>query len=307
MRLLILTMAVLLLPLIGYGQEKAEDVKPEAKIIVPQIPVPVKTDPVVTAPPTPPPEPKPADVVPKLVFGQLYVIQSDVNIVVCVSPADIAKPLYDVAPDDKPRILRMRGVFTDGLGEVETRSYTSKYVVIVEATKGANADGEILIYPEGTKSEEGVMRIKVKVGQGPRPPPVPDTPDVPDVPDTPKPDTPVTVKEFRVIWVLDPNQALTRAQVSTVDSTVIWKWLMDNCTKGTGDVPEWRKWAPNQKIAPVESAKMKDIWAKVKEKPELLTPTPKLIVVVNDDAKVYDIPATPEATLEFLKMKREGK
>lgn len=304
MRLLILTLAVLLIPLTGYGQDKTDEVKPEAKIIVPKIPVPVKAEEVLPAPPTPAPNPTPVDVVPKLVFGQMYVIQSDVNIVVCVSPPELAKALYETAPDDKPRILRMRGVFTDGLGEVETRTFTSKYVVIVEAVKGVSGDGEILIYPEGTKSEEGIMRIKVKVGQGPRPPPIPDEPDIPDVP---QPDTPVAVKEFRVIWVVDPNQNLSRTQMSTINSTVIWKWLMDNCTKGAGDVPEWRKWAPNQKIAPIESDKMKEIWNKAKSKPELLTPTPKIIVVVNDDAKVYDVPATPEATLEFLKMKREGK
>jgi hypothetical protein len=128
-------------------------------------------------PPKPPPDPS---VVPTLTGGTYYIIDSDVQCFVLASPAG----LVTVAEDQGP--LRLRGVFIDGNGRTQTRTYKGKYIYSVEAAPGAKGRAELLVVPAGVTKAADIIRRTVDVdgGQGPQPPPAP----VPPGPTPPPPD-----------------------------------------------------------------------------------------------------------------------
>lgn len=153
-------------------------------------------------PPAPPPGPSPAPaprpVDPpgpprptELTADSVYVIDSDVRLVVVSSP----RGKIVVTEDEGP--VRVRGRFVDGDGRTETRTYKGKFVYTVEAVPGASGAVDLIVFPEGSKTQADVIwrQLMVRAGVGPLPPPKPD----PVVPDPPKPDPkpdPVTTAPF---------------------------------------------------------------------------------------------------------------
>lgn len=121
--------------------------------------------PVVPSPmPTVPVDPSP---VTRLALDQLYVIDSDVPVIVLASPAHLVAVTEESGP------LKVRGKFAGGSGKVETKTFGGKVVVVVEGLVTGRV--ELLVVPVGAKSVAEVVRrtIDVEAGEGPIPPPKP--------------------------------------------------------------------------------------------------------------------------------------
>jgi hypothetical protein len=291
----LLIVALMLVPIVSMGQEdppKVEEVpvvvdppKPSG-VVWPKPPTIVKD--VVPKPKEPTVDP---NAVPTVTREQFYVVTSDVEFMLLVSPPTLSRVTYNAGP------MILRGIFTDSNGEIETRTYTDKFIAVLDPVKGKVGDAELLYVPQGVKDEAGIGRKNVKIGLGPRPPPEPGPGPNPPGP-TPEP-TPVPTG-FRVIMVYESSVRRPASADAIIYSPEITKFLTDNCVKGTNNVPEWRKWDKDVEITGTESPTMKELWTK--SLPELgdVTTAPKLIVAVNGEAKVYPFPDSPTATLKFL-------
>lgn len=100
---------------------------------------------------------------------QLYVIEADADIMVLPSPLGVVRTTSDEGP------LRIKGLFADGNGEYETRTYKGKKIVTVEAATTGRV--ELIIVPIGGNEAAVIRRtLEVDAGKGPQPPPVPPVP-----------------------------------------------------------------------------------------------------------------------------------
>lgn len=126
--------------------------------------------------PVDPPKPSPPPgIINRLTGDNLYVIDSDVPLIVLSSPLGLVRVASEVGP------LKIRGRFVDGEGKIETRTFKGKSVSVVEAA--GKGDVELLIIPEGVKSEGEILRVRLAVDSGtpdpPKPPPDVDPPQPP--------------------------------------------------------------------------------------------------------------------------------
>ena len=181
--------------------------------------------------------PAPGDAPAVLTAERLYVIDSDVDAVVLASPQGLVKVIKEPGP------LRVRGRFVDGAG-IETREFKGKWVFSVEPVEGRVGDVELLVVPLGLKAEADVLRRRVKVGDGPRPPPGPDVKPDPKPIDPPKPvdpSAPIPLSGFRVLIVFETGQGLPAAQSSILYGKRTRDYLDQHCVKGpNGQTPEYR-------------------------------------------------------------------
>lgn len=238
----------------------------------------------------PPPEPAPPQV-PVLEYGKFYVVQSETQFFIAASPRQSANVTYETGP------LRLRGMFADGSGDIETRNYSSKFIAIIDASKGVSGKVELLAIPVGIKSENELVRTVVEVGKTPIPPPGP-TPDKVDVkPHPPKPDV-VVPTGLRVLFVYETSAKYPPEVTKILYSTAIVEYLNQRCVKGDDGRAEWRKWDKDVQIASTESKTMKALFEQAKSK---LGEMPQLVIAVNGNAKVYDLPPTEQETLALLK------
>lgn len=263
----------------------AEDSAPEAipaippRIVFPVLPTPDK-QPVAPAPPADP------DAVPTLAYGKLYVIQSETAFILLASPRE----LVTITPTPGP--IAVRGVFVDGTGRVETRTFQSKYVAFVDAGETASGRVELIAVPVGVADELAISRQLINVNHGPQPPPKPVDPVNPVDPPTPAP------TGFRVVFAYESSAALTREQLNILNSTQITAFLNANCAKGADGRADWRKWDRDISISSRESATIVELWNAAKPK---LGTLPQMIVAVDGKATVMDLPATEAETLAKLK------
>lgn len=128
-------------------------------------PIRVPAGPIVPLPMPPAPRP---DAAIRLAGDQLFVIDADTPCIVLASPAGLVSVTEDAGP------LTIRGKFADGLGKVETRRFSGKHVVTVEALTTGRV--ELLVVPVGATKAADVIRrvIDVEAGHAPQPPPKPD-------------------------------------------------------------------------------------------------------------------------------------
>jgi hypothetical protein len=119
-------------------------------------------DPPVRLPADCPAEPAAPAVVPKLAPDRLYMLDSDVELVVLSSPKGLVRVTAEPGP------LRVRGRFVDGGGKTETREYKGKFVYSVEAA--ATGRVELLVAPVGLKGEAEVVRRTLYADAGEPPP-----------------------------------------------------------------------------------------------------------------------------------------
>ena len=128
----------------------------------PPVPSPIRL-PAVTVNTDPKPMPGP-DAVTRLTTDRLYVLDSDVPVIVLSSPPGLVALTDDVGP------IKVRGQFADGTGKYETRTFTGKYVYTVEASKTGRV--ELIVVPVGAKTAGEVIRrvIDVVAGDSPQPP-----------------------------------------------------------------------------------------------------------------------------------------
>lgn len=263
----------------------AEDSAPEAipaippRIVFPVLPTPDK-QPVAPAPPADP------DAVPTLAYGQIYVVQSETAFILLASPRE----LVTITPTPGP--IAVRGVFVDGTGKVETRTFQSKYVAFVDAGETTSGRVELIAIPTGVTDESAISRQLLEVNHGPQPPPKPVDPVDPVDPPTPAP------TGFRVVFAYETAAALTREQLNILNSTQITAFLNANCAKGADGRADWRKWDRDILISPRESPTIVELWNAAKPK---LGTLPQMIVAVDGRATVMDLPATEVETLAKLK------
>lgn len=263
----------------------AEDSAPEAipamppRIVFPVLPTPDK-QPVAPAPPADP------DAVPTLAYGQIYCVQSETAFILLASPRE----LVTITPTPGP--IAVRGVFVDGTGKVETRTFQSKYVAFVDAGETASGRVELIAVPVGVADELAISRQLINVNHGPQPPPKPVDPVNPVDPPTPAP------TGFRVVFAYESSAALTREQLNILNSTQITAFLNANCAKGADGRADWRKWDRDISISSRESATIVELWNAAKPK---LGTLPQMIVAVDGKATVMDLPATEQETLAKLK------
>ncbi len=178
-------------------------------------PIRIPTSPVVPSPmPAPAPQPAPGDVV-RLTADLLYVIDSDVDLLILSSPAGVVNVVEEEGP------VKVRGRFVDAPGKVETRTFKGKSVHTVEVLKSGRV--ELLIIPVGAKAPvlpNDIIRrtLDVEAGEGPIPPPKPD----------PKPDPDPVKKVARVtVVVCEDLETRTPAQARAINDPEFRKFAVE--------------------------------------------------------------------------------
>ncbi len=114
--------------------------------------------------PMPPVAPAPVPVT-KITADRLYVIDSDVALIVLGSPPG------SIVATTEPGPLKIRARFADGTGKIETRLFKGKFVTTAEA--GVTGRAELIVIPSGVTEERQVIRqtVDVDAGEGAQPPP----------------------------------------------------------------------------------------------------------------------------------------
>lgn len=269
------------------------DAKNDQKPSATKIRFPTVAEPVPPAP-MPPPPPKVVEV-PVLLPDNLYVVDSDVELIVVEAPEGMLK----ISSMDGPVTIRSK--FIDG-DRVETRTFRGKNVYLVEGAKSGNA--ELLVLPVGGKQAD-LMRKRLVVQTTPGPAPPGPTPPGP----TPDPN-PLPITGFRVIFVSEtnPSPKYNQEQNNILSSTAIATYLNAKCIKGAKGQPEWRRW--DKDIKPEEMKKETETLQKLWEatKPRLNDPKnpvklPAMVVVNDRNGEVIPIPdtATEADILAMLK------
>jgi hypothetical protein len=260
-----------------------------AEDTVPVVPTPAKPPIVFPAlppsgePVTIPPVQVDPEAVPKLAYGQIYVVQSDVEFTLLASP----EKLVTITPVAGP--VTVRGVFADGNGKVETRTFKAPFVAFVDANEGASGRVELL----GVIDRSNITRQLIDIGAGPRPPPLP--------PPGPGP-TPAPTG-FRVLFIYNSTANLSREQYNILFSTKIVDYLNTHCVKaGPQNIPEWRKWSPKVNVTEKESKTMVDLWNSI-DHAKIADKLPQIVIAVNGQAETFALPATEADTIALLKTK----
>ena len=141
---------------------------------------------------------------------------------------------------------------------------------------------------------QGISSCMVVIGNPPDPkPPDPKPPD-PKPPD-PKPPIPAPVG-FRVIFIYESSQKMSKEQLNILNSTRIAGYLNEKCVKVNGH-PEWRKLDKDALLAEKETKTIKDLWAATRPQ---VTTLPSMVVAVDGAGTIYPL-TTEDATLETLK------
>ncbi len=270
--------------LLCLGTVSADEIKPVPDPINDQIHLPTK--PVTVQPDEPAPNP-PSTVIGTLKPDQWYVIESTAKLITLSSPEGL------VAFEESQGPIRVRGLFVDGSGKIETRTYNSPYVYFVTAV--ASGKTELILIPEGVTSQDDIVRQVLTVsGIGPRPGPEPPTPDPDDPPIPPGP-----VSSFRVIFVVESGDTLNAKQTAIAGAAEIRNYLTAKTTP-EGGLAGWRQYDPQQTTAN-EQPTIKKLWDAVKQK---LLPAPCLVIETNGTATVMAYPADVSATMAILKKAR---
>lgn len=194
---------MLCLTSVAFGDD---DMPKAPKIILPIRPILVEPD-----KPKPIADPTDPTVISEIKPEETWVIESPIKLMVLTSPVNI----LDVETTEGP--IRVRGIFSDGLGKIEVRNYLSKWVYFV-TTKSTSGTAEVIMIPEGVKAESDIVRQVLTIsGTGPNPPPKPDPP-----PDPPKP----KVKHVRLAIVED---TLNRSPETAIlmNQLVGWNQFLD--------------------------------------------------------------------------------
>lgn len=245
-------------PLAGAGA--ADPVKPDV-IRIPDLPAPS---------PIPQPIPGP-NAVGKLTADQLYVIDSDVPVIVLSSPAGIVATTEESGP------LKIRGIFFGGNGKAETRTFKGKHIFTVEVLQTGRV--ELLIIPVGADSADKVIRRTVDVdsGHAPIPPPDPPKPD-------PKP-TPINASVWMI--VVEETSERTALTAKVLGDLAYWNSIK---TRGSN----WRFY---DKDSPDAIAK---------KYPTMVSGAtlPALLILSADGEKIKAVPL-PKTTTEVDTLFRE--
>lgn len=281
----------------------AEDVKPP-KVVPPK---PAKVEPAkqkirlpkaaVVVPPKVTPVLPPKPIVPpkapewNLKAGvTLYVFEADEPVHVFDEPEGFVKVTEaKIAPNSS---LMINGVFVDGEGKRETRTYTGPYVYTVEGTNAGKTC--LLLVPTTVAKKEDVKKERLVV-LGDKPPPVdPIVP--PDVvpPPEPKDEAPIKEPGFRVLMVFANNTARPESQKSVIYGETVRKFLEEKCVSGPDGQKEYRIYPASTDVS--EEAKL---WQDAFKLPR----TGDDWIVISNGKTGYKgpLPANPSDALTLLK------
>jgi hypothetical protein len=158
--------------------------------------------------------------------GQIYVVQSDEAVQLLASPEGRVTITTETGP------IKIRGVFVDSGGKVETRTYEKKQVFLVERV--AQGDVELLMVPKGPVTRRIVIDPLLPI-----PPPKPVEP--------PKPvDPPVTDKSpwdnapgLRVLIVYPQHGVMTADQHAIITGKRYREYVDAKCVKEGGEAAYW--------------------------------------------------------------------
>ncbi len=231
------------------------------------------------------PQPMPGpDAAVRLAADQLYVVDGDVPFLIFASP----KGLVSVTREEGP--LKLRGKFVGGTGRTETRTFKGKHLAVVEAVGTGRV--ELLVVPEGAKSEaDAITRtLDVDAGEGPRPPPKPPEP-------PPEPAAPIPAAGLHVLIVEESagRSKLPEAQLQILFSKSVRDYLNATCPPGPdGKTRQWRIWD-----ADVDGYADSKLWGDAMKRPR--TSTPWLVVSNGKAGYEGPLPATVADALALLK------
>lgn len=250
-------------------------------VVAPGIRLPALPAAAVATPPAVEPEPvsPSAPTIHKLTNDNLYVFDSDVDVIVTSSPLG----LVDVKSEDGP--LRIRGRFVDN-ANISTRTFKGKRVFIVEPVKSGRV--ELIVIPNTAKVESDLIRRTIDVDTGVAPEPKPPGPKPPDP-------IPVPTKELRVLFVYESGANLSRNELNVLNSLEVKKYLETHCVKDgpTYGYRFWDKDIDATKDLPV----WRDIWTATKPS---ITKLPVVVIFSGAEGKHYPLPATEKELLDLL-------
>lgn len=175
--------------------------------------------------PIPMPPPAPGSV-PRLDSDQMYVVTSQEPCFALATPPGIVLVTQEAGP------LRIRGKFVGGSGLTETKTFTGKAVLVVEAAGTGRV--ELLVVKEGAKSLADVFRQQLDANQGPMPGPPAPTP----VPPPPDPPYDPLYQRLLAAWLSEPGdkRATRNALVKVYSEARFWKG---------GTMAEWSQYMGN--------------------------------------------------------------
>lgn len=221
----------------------------------------------------------------QLTADTLYVIDSDIDVLVFASPASRVK----VAK--KPGPLSIMAKFVDGGDKYEFRDFKGKQIFAITAAETGPV--ELIVVPVGSKSETEAIRRLIDVNLGPRPPPGPDV----DPQPRPTPDgkSPWSETGFRVLITYESSD-LKSNYANVIKSQTIAEYLDAKCPKGSdGRTPEYRIY--DKDVVYPASARF---WKEQLDKRRSL-PVPR--IAIGDGVSGFEgpLPATVSETLALLK------
>lgn len=186
----------------------------------------------VPSPMPPAPTPIPGGTL-RLTPDVLFVIDSDVDVLVLVSPDGRVGVSHEAGP------VKIRGKFIDNPDKTATRTFKGKHVYVLEPV--ADGQCEVLVVPVGAADAKSVVRRTVDVLTAPQPPPKPVDPVIP-VPVNP---APIPEAGFRVLIVYESadRARYPSAQNAILTSVLVRDYFAAHCAKGPdGRTPESRIW-----------------------------------------------------------------
>lgn len=206
----------------------------------------------------------------------LYVIDSDVPLIVLASPAGVVGKTEDAGP------IRIKGKFADSPGKFETRMFTGKHVVTIEPVKSGAV--ELLIVPSGATKEADVIRRMLDVNDGVKPQP-------PPTPPKPENDAPIKADGFRVLMIYEATTAdkpLTGEQIAVMYGAKTRAYLDSMCIKVNG-FPQYSIVDKDK-----DASKLSGAFADAMKRPRQSLPW----FIVSNGVTGYEGPITTEA--DFL-------
>jgi hypothetical protein len=185
----------------------------------------------------------------------------------------------------------------DGLALIPPELLKDSRVAVVSTQKA----GRYRLYAYGAKGDKASdpAFCTVVVGDAPPVPPGPTpVPPGPTPPGPVPPPVPIPATGFRVVFVVEAMDNLTREQLNTLNSTQVREYLNRKCVKDADGKAGWRMWDDDVVITDKETATWKALWSAVK--PQLKT-LPALVIVNDTKGEVFPLPSTEKETLDLLK------
>jgi len=268
--------------MVSDGALTSQEISPSPDpVVTPTIRLPVV--PVLVEPDTPP-EPVPAsEAISTLKPDEWYVVESTRELIVLSSPAGVV----DIESAAGP--IKVRGLFADGTGKIETRGYRAAFVYFITASSPGKV--ELILIPAGVSTETDIVRQVLTVsGIGPNPPPVVDpvVPVDPIVPPTP------TVGKLKLMILEDPSQraSLPASQVAVLTGQTLREYAKSHCT-ATDGAADFRMLSVRQDVSN-QAAWIKAAFA------EPRASLPFLVVSNGTSGFAGPLPATVAETMTLL-------